>query len=199
MYIFEKNIKMKKSIIFKSIIVLFSIASLVSCETEPLDPAIDLNDFINGANPNSPNNPNSSSILGTYVMTAFNTSVPTDLNGDGTASTNQMNETTCFDNNILSLNTNNAFTTTSKGLDIEIVGTNSVLTCFTDPSINGTWTQFGTNIIFTYVDSGITVSDTFVLNGNTLTYTLNGGEIVGLSGGNPVYLTSNISVVYTKQ
>jgi hypothetical protein len=190
---------MKKALIFKSIIVLFSIASLISCETEPIDPAIDLNNFINGTSPNNPNTPNPNSILGTYIMTVFNTSVPTDLNGDGTASTNQMNETACFNNNILSLNNNNAFTTTSKGLDIEIVGANSVLTCFTDPSINGTWAQFGTNIIFTYVDSGVTVSDTFVLNGNTLTYTLNGGEIVGLSGGNPVYLTSNISVVYTKQ
>ena len=47
---------MKKSLIFKSLIVLFSIISFVSCETEPLDPALDLNDFQNPLNPNNPNN-----------------------------------------------------------------------------------------------------------------------------------------------
>lgn len=48
---------MKKSIIFKSLIILFSIISFVSCETEPLDPNIDLDAF----NPNNPNNNQSGS------------------------------------------------------------------------------------------------------------------------------------------
>lgn len=55
---------MKKSIIFKSLIVLFSIISFVSCETEPLDSAIDLDEF----NQNSPNNPNNPT--GTALFTA---------------------------------------------------------------------------------------------------------------------------------
>ncbi|WP_339834343.1 DUF6252 family protein [uncultured Flavobacterium sp.] len=47
---------MKKSIFFKSLIVLFTIVSFISCETEPLDPAIDLT-ALNPNNPNNPNNP----------------------------------------------------------------------------------------------------------------------------------------------
>ncbi len=49
---------MKKSIIFKSLIVLFSIISFVSCETEPLDSELDLSAFQNALDPNNPNNPN---------------------------------------------------------------------------------------------------------------------------------------------
>lgn len=138
-------------------------------------------------------------IVGTYLMTAFNVSVPQDLNGDGTASTNQMNETTCFNNNTLVLNANNTFTATSKGLEIDGIGSTAVLTCFTDPSFSGTWSQSGSNVTFTYMDGGQSYSDTYVLNGTTLTYTLTDGEVVGTAGGNPVYLTANIAVVYTKQ
>lgn len=338
---------MKKSLIFKSLIVLFSIISFVSCETEPLDPELDLNDFLNPTDPNNPNNPNNGAgnftaaidgvgfnsnqtmgdysdsslgnelnvfgitnegkmisiqiinpavgtfqagttstnlvlfqysdatlgsngffsslntsnntstgsititqfntttnkisatfsftayntinstvtkqvtqgvinnvsfdnqvappppptgIVGTYLMTAFNISVPQDLNGDGTASVNQMNETTCFDNNTLIINANNTFSSTSKGLDINIDGPVAVLECYTDPTITGTWSQSGNNITFTYVDGGQTYTDVFILNGNTLTITIPDGEVVGsANGGEPVYLTADISVVYTKQ
>lgn len=48
---------MKKSIIFKSFLFLFSIVALVSCEVEPIDSEIDLTAFQNEANPNNPNNP----------------------------------------------------------------------------------------------------------------------------------------------
>lgn len=50
---------MKKSIIFKSLIVLFSIVSFVSCSIEPLDPAIDLD----AQNPNNPNNPSGTALF----------------------------------------------------------------------------------------------------------------------------------------
>ena len=53
---------MKKSIVFKSLIFLFSIVTLISCETEPLDPAIDLNVFAPN-NPNNPNNPNGTALF----------------------------------------------------------------------------------------------------------------------------------------
>ena len=51
-------------------------------------------------------------------MTAFNSSIPTDLNGDGSASTNQMNETNCFNGSFITLNSNNTFVADSKGIDI---------------------------------------------------------------------------------
>jgi hypothetical protein len=47
---------MKKSIFFKSLIVLFSIVSIVSCDIEPLDPAIDLTAL-------TPNNPNGTALF----------------------------------------------------------------------------------------------------------------------------------------
>lgn len=64
---------MKKSLIFKSLIVLFSIISFVSCETEPLDPELDLNDFQNPSDSNNPNNPNNpGTSTGDYWPTAIN-------------------------------------------------------------------------------------------------------------------------------
>lgn len=61
---------MKKSIIFKSLVVLFSVITFVSCETEPLDPAIDLAAIQGVSNPNNPNNPGTSS--GDYWPRAIN-------------------------------------------------------------------------------------------------------------------------------
>ena len=71
---------MKKSIILKSLIVLFSIISFISCETEPLDSAIDLTAFqdpnnpIDPENPTDPNNPNGGGGVssGDYWPTAIN-------------------------------------------------------------------------------------------------------------------------------
>jgi len=64
---------MKKSIIFKSLIVLFSIISFVSCETEPLDSELDLADFQNPSDPNNPNNPNNpGTSTGDYWPRAIN-------------------------------------------------------------------------------------------------------------------------------
>lgn len=139
-------------------------------------------------------------ITGTYLMTAFNTTVPTDLNGDGTSSTNQMEETTCFNNNTIIIYANNTFTATAKGVDIVFDGANEVIECFTDPDFSGTWSQNGNNITFTYVDGGESYSDTYVLNGNTISLTYNDGEVVGTTdNGEPVYLTSDLTFIYTKQ
>ncbi|MFT6749086.1 MAG: hypothetical protein ACI9XR_001138 [Flavobacterium sp.] len=143
--------------------------------------------------------PPTSGIAGTYLLTAFNTSVSTDLNGDGISSSNQLNETVCFNNSILKLNANNTFTSDAKGLDIDITGTTSVLTCFEDPDFTGTWSLAGNQLSLTYMDSGQTQTDVFTVAGNNLSLTVQNGEIVGTAAGSPVYLTSNITIVYTKQ
>lgn len=164
--------------------------TFTSCENEPIDSAINLDDF----------NPPANAIAGSYIMTAFNTSIPTDLNNNGTASTNQMDETTCFNNNMLVLNVNNTFTSTSKGLEIVTDGATQSLSCYNDPNIAGTWVLNGNVVTLTYTEGGTQYSDQFLLAGNTLTYTLNNGEIVGTSSTNvPVYLTANITIIYTKQ
>jgi hypothetical protein len=98
---------------------------------------------------------------------------------------------------LMTLNSNNTFTADSKGVDINF--NTNVLECYTDPSYSGTWILNGSTLSIVYVDSGITYTDNFTVSGNTLTYTLNDGEIVGTTNGQPVYLDSDIQFVYTKQ
>ncbi|WP_338410123.1 hypothetical protein [uncultured Flavobacterium sp.] len=176
---------MNKSLLLKSLIVLISITSIMSCDIETIDPLL------------APNV--STGVSGTYLLTSFITSVPTDLNGDGTTSINQMNETNCFNNSFIVLSAANTFISNSKGIEIDGIGTDAVVSCFSDPDYSGSWAQNGINITFTYQDAGVSYTDTFVYNGNTLTLSYSDGEVVGTSGGNPVYLTSDLTFVYTKQ
>ena len=148
----------------------------------------------------------SGGVVGTYKLTAFNTSVPTDLNFDGTASTNQMDEINCFNDSFLTINANNTFTSDSEGVDISIeVDNNGVevesIVCYEDAQISGTWSQVGNVITFTYTEEGEEYSDSFTVIGNTLQHTVNSGQVVGteVTTGAPVYLTSNITLIYTKQ
>lgn len=175
----------------KSILSLLAFSLVfvsVSCDDEPIDPAIDPSSF------------GSSGVIGTYLMTAFNSSVPTDLNNDGTRSTNQMNETNCFNGNTMVLNSDNTFTSTSKGIDIETNGTNEIITCFVDPNITGTWSLSGNQLTLTYTQSGQQFTDIFMVSGSRLTLSITDGEIVGTtSGGAPVYLNADIDIIFTKQ
>ncbi len=175
-----------------SIIVLFSLA-ITSCtiSDEPLDAVLSSQINTGGTIPTS--------IVGTYKMTAFNTSVPTDLNNDGISSTNQMNETICFDNTLLVLNSNNTFTANTKGVDINTTTIPNTMTCLFEPDTVGTYTVTGNVLTTTYIENGVTYHDTVTISGNTIVSTTNNGSIVGLSGGNPVYLTATITIIYTKQ
>lgn len=175
------------------IIALFTLfvgaLSLTSCngDVEPLDPALAA----------SITPPTATSIVGTYKLTAYNTSVPTDLNGDGAQSTNQMNETACFNNMKLILNANHTFTADSKGVEINATGTASE--CFTDPSYAGTWALNGSTLTLTYMDGTEQVVTNFTALGNTLKVTANDGDAVTASAGVYAYVTCNIEIVYTKQ
>lgn len=177
---------MKNTIKIGSLIALFAAVLFTSCDNEPLDPDLNIDDF------------NTSSVAGNYKLTAFNTTVPTDLNGDGTNSTNQLSETNCFDNTFLSLNADHTFVADSKGIDI----VDNALSCFEDDDLSGTWALEGNNLVLTYVDpvDGNTYADSFSVQGSVLKHTATGGDIVGTtSTGEPVYLTSNIEFIYSKQ
>ncbi|WP_395066728.1 hypothetical protein [Flavobacterium sp.] len=185
-----------------SIVFMFFLSSLlfVSCDNEPLDPTLKSQLASGVLNPSTGGStPTTSAITGTYLLTAFNSSVPTDLNGDGTSSTNQMSETTCFNNSNFILNANNTFISNSKGIDIDATVTPNVLTCFTDPDVTGTWVLNGTTLTTTYVDAGITYNDVFSVIGNTLVLTAANGSVVGMVGGNPVTLTADLTLIYSKQ
>ena len=94
-------------------LLIVSVLIFSSCSDEPVDSvlAAQLAEY-NSSNQVSTGGGSTSSVVGTYLLTAFNTSIPTDLNGDGTASTNQMSETSCFNNSLFVLNSNNTFTAT---------------------------------------------------------------------------------------
>ncbi len=172
----------------KSIVkfLVLSIALVTaSCDNEPIDPAIDISA--------------SSSVTGTYYMTAFNSSIPTDLNEDGSASTNQMNETNCFNGSFITLNSNNTFVANSKGIDINTTGATSIIECFDEGNFTGTWALSGNQLSITYLDGGVEYTDVATLSGNTIVSTVQNGEVVGnTSGGEPIYLTSNLQIIFTK-
>lgn len=178
-------------ILFTLLAITFSLASCTSSD-EPIDGA--LSSLVNS----NTNNPTATNVAGTYLLTAFNTSVPTDLNNDGRASTNQMSETSCFNSSLLVLNTNGTFTSNNKGIDIDLTVTPNAITCFTDPNTTGTYTVNNNVLTTRYTENGVVYNDVFTISGNTLTSVLNNGTIVGLTAGNPVYLTSNITIIYTK-
>jgi len=195
---------MKIKNLLSSFVVLFSITLLISCENEPLDPVLASQISTNTSSGGSGGTGGTggtggvtpASVIGTYNMTAFNTSILTDLNNDGVASPNQMSETTCFNGNTLILNSNNTFVQTTKGVEIN----GSAISCYVDPDINGIWSVSGSVLTISYVYGGVPVSDNYVISGNTLTYSVTNEDIVGTtSGGSPVTLNGDISIVYTKQ
>ncbi len=168
---------------------VFTLMTFTSCTTsiEPVDQDL-LGNLVNPT-----------SIVGTYTMTAFNTGIPTDLNNDGTTSINQMSETTCFNNNIMTLNADHTFNATQNGLDINATATTSTMECYSDPLLSGTWALNGTILTLTYDDAGTPIVETFLVASNTLTYSVPLGEIVGTTSTNePVFLTSSINVVYSR-
>jgi hypothetical protein len=166
---------------------LFSVFTLItfsSCNIEPLD-----SDLLgNVINPDS--------VAGTYRMTAFNTGIPTDLNNDGTTSTNQMLETSCFNNNFLTINPNGTFIATSKGVDVSAAAT---LECYTDPDITGIWGLSGTVLTLVYLEAGVRNTELFSVSANSLTYSVPLGEIVSTTSTNvAVYLNSSYNIIYTR-
>jgi hypothetical protein len=161
----------------KKIFVFILAGLMLSCSKDNDDDAVD--------------------VSGSYRLTAFNTSVPTDLNGDGTTSTNQMTETDCFNNSILTLSPNNTYTTLEKGVEINLDGINSTIECYDDGSSSGTWSFDGNNKV-TVVD-GQEIYD-LIIDGNNLRLKLLSTEVVGVDqNGDPVTLNSDIEFVYTKQ
>lgn len=167
-----------------SVLIVITLFSISSCNIEPID-----NDLLG-------NIINPSSVSGTYRMTAFNTGIPTDLNHDGTASTNQMLETSCFNESIIVLNPDGTFRATSKGVDIS---NSSSIECFSDPDYTGTWTLNATVLKLTYTDAGVVVDELFSVSSNTLTYSVPQGQIVGTTASNvPVYLSTSYNIIYTR-
>ena len=203
----KNNTMIKQRLSLATILIAF-ILIFTSCSDEPIDSvlAAQLNAYnastagatnTGGTNTGTITN---SSVVGIYLLTAFNTSIPTDLNSDGTASTNQLSETNCYNNMLLTLNSNNTFVANSKGIDIVSNGTTETMSCFTDPDDTGTWSLVGNTLTLTTAATPPVV-ETYTVSGNTISATANNGQVVGYDTvtHSPAYLTCNITIVYTKQ
>ncbi len=137
----------------------------------------------------------SSGITGNYKLTAYNTSIPTNLDGNNTTSTNQLNETNCYNNTFLTLSANNTFVLNDKGVTI----INSAITCFTGTNFTGTWLLDGDTLTLTYDDNGTTVYEFFIVAGTTLSQTDTNIDVITTDSGNPLYISCDVTEVYTKQ
>jgi len=167
-----------------SVLLTITLFSISSCNVEPLDSDLFGNII------------NTTSVAGTYTMTAFNTGIPTDLDNDQVASTNQMLETTCFNGSTITINPDGTFRATSKGVDIS---NSNTLQCFSDPDYTGTWTLNATVLKLTFTDNGVVVNELFSVSGNTLLYSVPQGQIVGTTASNaPVFLNASYNIVYTR-
>lgn len=176
-----KNIKL--TAVFLSAISLITISSCTSL-TETVDQDL-LDNLVNNT-----------SIAGIYRMTAFNTGISTDLNNDGTASVNQLSETSCFNNNSITINVDGTFTATSNGLE---VSANDSLECYTDPEIAGTWVLNNNLLTLTYTENNSPEVEVFLVSGNSLTISIPLGEIVSTTSTNTaVYLNSSYVIIYTR-
>jgi len=174
-----------------------------SCNVEPVDSVLSLQLAQNnstGTGGTGGGIVSPTSIEGTYLLTAFNTSVPTDLNNDGTASVNQLSETSCYNNMLLTLNADHTFVANSKGVDIVANGSTQTMSCFSDPDDTGAWSLSGNTLTLTILGNP-TTTETFTVSGNTLSATAQNGQAVGYDTVThaPAYLTCNITIIYTKQ
>lgn len=138
------------------------------------------------------------SVVGNYRLTAHNTSVPTDLNGNGTASVNQMLETSCFNNSSATINANGTFSAVDNFPDLTSVAGVSGIVCDTD-NYNGTWTLVGNTITFTYNTAGTTIVDIATFANNAFTFVDTNSDFINVVNNQFVFVTGNIQNIFTKQ
>ena len=149
------------------------------------------------------------SVNGTWKLTAFELEEAVDFNDDGTASTDLIAETGCYNNSTIVFNDNNGIATFSiQELDIEInlvVGTENTYeyTINCDPAMAevATYTVNGNNVTVTFdYGDGETEDTVFVRSGNTLTVTI--PEIVYVpeeNSGDVSYTFLGATLQFTKQ
>lgn len=94
---------------------------------------------------------------GVYLLTAFNTSFPTNLNGDAISSTNQMAETNCYDNYWLDLKADGTFTNDNRLSIVTGSAPSSTLVCEQKTTLAGNYTVTG-NVIKLKFINGVTAN-----------------------------------------
>lgn len=148
-------------------------------------------------NDNVNNNPNAD-ITGTYRMTAWNAPTSIDFDGDGTSNINMMNESPCYNNSIMNVNSDGTYTMTYRYVNIE----SGAVSCGTETT-NGTWVRNGNSFTTTHMSAGQSMSTDYSFSGGnqtTLTRNMNNWNYPSINGtGGQVYSTGNVSMVMTRE
>ena len=139
----------------------------------------------------------------TWKLTSITTSEPTDINNDGTATTNFIAETNCYNNSNLILSQGNTANAMLEELEISLDlfngNTNQLeYSVFCGPATDtfGTWSQ-ETNTVTVIIENEPVI---FTLDGNTLSTTL--PEFVSFEVlENNVYVSKSFgaNLVFTRQ
>ena len=144
-------------------------------------------------------------VVGDWLLTAWNVEEGQDLNNDGQASNNLLDEMDCYTNNTLVLNADNTGVVTNTSyaeFDIEIeVGTTDsydfTVNCIEElETINVFWSQNGNVVAITDPTSG--VSD-WILDGDTLSITIPEGFTVINTEDTTISVIQDLTFVYTRQ
>jgi hypothetical protein len=151
------------------------------------------------------NNNVNSGVSGTYNLKEVNTETQTDFDQDGTAHTNQMQESQCYNNGKITLNTDGTLTYVVTGILISTA--DGSVGCKQEYQATGQWQQQSGNdenavISAVYTDqNGDNNIVTLTKTGTTLTY-VNDNLLSTYpnrnSNGEPVYTSGSTTYVFKK-
>ncbi|MBX2827220.1 MAG: lipocalin family protein [Flavobacteriaceae bacterium] len=110
-----------------------------------------------------------SSLVGTWILTSYILDQPVDVNLDGTASNDFLEELPCY-MSTATFSENGAFASSTSEIDIEIdiINGTADVVCIDPVALTGTWELNGDQLSITA--EGETDTETVDLNGNTLTF-----------------------------
>lgn len=150
------------------------------------------------------NEPDDVEVPGTWKLTAWNVEDATDVNNDGAASTNLLDEIDCYEDETIVFNADNTgviMNTSYAELSLTIEAGTTDSYIFTQDCIAEientafTWTQTGNTVVITNPD-GSEVN--LALSGNEMSYTVPEGFQVLNSDDLSVTVNQDLTFVYTK-
>ena len=124
---------------------------------------------------NNDDDSSSASVEGTWKLTTFTTSQPSDVNNDGVETTNFIAETNCYNNSFLILSSNSVANARIEELDLTldlVAGTTDqyeyTVDCLSAEDAFGVWAQNNNTVTVTIDGEPLDLS----LSGNTLSVTI---------------------------
>lgn len=135
---------------------------------------------------------NSADISGTYDLTGFFPPVAVDVNDDGAASDNLLNETTCYDPSQITLNNDGTFDSNYSFLTVQ--GNATTTTC-QNLVTSGSWTQNGNTVALETTSGDIML---YTYSQNTLSQ-VQPAQYPNINSEGEAYLaTGTVGIVFTK-